>query len=144
MIKEHPDHHDAELVLKLYDLRREAVMREARSTIVLKFWPKTYEEVKAVLSPEHPHNAYYRQVTSYWEMADSFAKYGVVHPDFLIENAGEGMFLFAKMQPFLEQIRKDYSPAAYSNTEWLANNSRVAKERLAMMRQRVEARMKNS
>ena len=49
MAKPTPDHHDAELVLRVYDLRREPVMREARSAINGQFWPKSYDDVAAVL-----------------------------------------------------------------------------------------------
>ena len=54
---------------------------------------------------DNPLNAAYRQVGSYWEMVYSMARYGVVHPDFLLESAGEGIFLFARVQPFLTQLR---------------------------------------
>ena len=67
MIKQAPDHHDADLVLKLYDLRREAVMRQSRSTIV-KWIPRTYEEVVAITNLSHPDNAAWRQVSSYFEI----------------------------------------------------------------------------
>ena len=116
MGKEHPDHHDADLVLKLYDLRRETVMREARQAIGAQFWPKSYDDVKAVLLPDHPLNAYFRQTASYWEMAYSFAKFGVMDPDFLIDSgAGEGIFLYAKVERFVEQIRKEYAPHMFVN-----------------------------
>ena len=75
MSKTQPDHHDAELVLKLYDLRREAVMRESRKRILGEFNPKTWEDVVAVVGNfEHPLNVCYRQVSSYWEMAYGLAR----------------------------------------------------------------------
>lgn len=138
MIKAAPDHTDAELVLKLYDLRREAVMREARSTLLGKFWPKSYGDFLAITKLEHPMNAAFRQVSSYWEMAYSFAKHGIVNPDFLAENAGEGLFLFAKILPYVEQYRKEVAPLAFQNTEWIATNCDTGRTKLSMLKARVE------
>jgi len=135
---EKPNHHDAELVLKLYELRREAVMRESRSTMLGKFWPKNYDEFLAVTDIQHPMNAAFRQTTSYWEMAYSFARHGIIDADFLAENAGEGLFLFGKIKPYLEQFRKESSPTAFTNTEWLIQNSEFAKKRMTMIEARIQ------
>lgn len=121
MAKMTPDHHDAELVLKVYDLRREATMRQSRTAILRQFWPKSYEDVKAVTSnPEHPLNAPLRQVGSFWEMVYGMVKHGIVHPGYFLESNGEGLFLFAKMDPYLAQYRKDGSPSSFKNAEWVA------------------------
>ena len=120
MNKGHPDHHDADLLLKVYDMRREAVLRASRSAINGQFWPKTYEDVQAVLKAEHPLNAAYRQVGTYWEMVYGFARHGIVNPDFWIETNGEGFFVLAKVSPFLERLRVDVSPVVFRNAEWIA------------------------
>jgi hypothetical protein len=130
------DHHDAELVLKLYDLRREGVMRASRDAIG-KFFPKSYEELVAVTKPEHPHNAAWRQVSSYFEMAYSFARHGVMQPDFLAENSGEGLYLFAKVEPHLARLRAETSPYAFANAEWLVAHSASAALRMDVFRKRV-------
>ena len=135
-MKTTPDHHDAEIVLKLYDLRREAVMRESRKTM-LAFLPKSYDELFAVTALTHPHNAAYRQVASYWEMAYSFARHGVVNPDFLVENAGEGMLLYVKVEPHLERLRQDLSPLAFRNAEWIATQCESGKRIHGLMQARV-------
>ena len=114
MAKEKPDHHDAQLVMQVYDLRRES--RNALG----QFWPKTYDDVLAVVKPEHPMNAAFRQVSTYWEMVYGMVKHGVAHPGYFLESNGEGMFLFAKIEPFLQAYRKDYSPRAFQNAEWVA------------------------
>ncbi len=136
-IKETPDHHDADLVLKLYDLRRESVMRQSRDTIA-RLLPRSFADLADLTKPEHPHNAAWRQVTSYFEMAFSFARHGIANPDFLAENNGEGLLLFAKVQPYLEQFRKEYAPTAFKNAEWLVANSNSAKQRLELFQQRVK------
>ena len=120
MHKTTPDHHDAELLIQVYDLRREAVMRESRRAVLREFWPKTWDDVQAILKPEHPQNAAYRQTATYWEMVYSIARHGIVHAGFWLENNGEGLFLFAKVEPFLEQIRAAGQPTAFRNAEWVA------------------------
>ncbi len=122
MVKTTPDHHDAELLIQVYDLRREAVLRESRRAILREFWPKGLDEVKAVLEAQHPLNAAYRQVASYWEMVYSFVRYGIVHPAFWLESNGEGLFLFAKVEPFLAEIRQLTNATAFRNAEWVAHD----------------------
>jgi hypothetical protein len=135
-MKEKPDHHDAELVLKLYDLRREAVMRQSRAAIA-QWVPRGWDDFIAVTKPDHPHNAAWRQVSSYFEMAYGFARHGVVNPDFLAENTGEGMFLFAKVHPHLARFRTETAPTAFMNAEWLVNNSASARLRFELFQKRV-------
>ena len=137
MPKGTPDHHDADLALRVYDLRRETVMRESRSAINQKFWPKTIEDVQAIVKPEHPLNPAYRQVASFWEMVYGFAKHGIVHPDFWLESNGEGLFVFAKVAPFLDRIR-EVSPTAYTNAEWIARESAVGQRLFALFSERVK------
>lgn len=98
---------DAEIVLKLYDLRREPVMREARDWFAQKFNPQSADEVLAVGSAwGTQENAYYRQVVSFWEMAASLVIHGAVHPDLFMDWGGEMIFVFAKFYPYLAEIRE--------------------------------------
>lgn len=138
MSKEKPDHHDAEIVMKLYDLRREAVMRQSRDGIA-KFMPKTYEDFIAATKGDHPLNVAYRMVSSYWEMAAGFVKHGALHLDLFAENCGEGLFIFAKAQPHLERLRKEVSPTSYVNMEWVVKRSKEAQRRLAVVQRRLAA-----
>ncbi len=131
-------HQDADLVLKLYEIRREPVMRASRDMIVGKFWPKSYAEIEEILKPEHPFNAAYRQVSSYWEMTYNFARRGIIDPDFLIENNGEGLFVFAKFYKFIAEIRKNYNPLSFSNAEWIATECEEGKRRFEMIKTRIE------
>ena len=137
ILKESPDHHDADLVLKLYDLRREAVMRESRNAINSRYWPKSTEEALAVLQPSHPLNGPFRQTGGYWEMVYGMARHGIVHTEFLVENSGEGLFLFARVQPFLAAIRENANPRAFTNAEWIVSHSPLAQSLLEMFRARV-------
>ncbi len=138
MSKDHPDHHDAELAFRAYELRREAVMRESRNAINRDFWPKTYADALAVTKPDHPLNAAWRQTTTYWEMVYGTVKHGIVNADYFLESSGEGMFLFARMAPFLEEFRRDVSPVAFQNAEWVAKNTAVGQRVFAMFTARVQ------
>lgn len=136
MMKEVPDHHDAELVLRLYELRRETVMRESRAK-VMSWLPRIWEDFFAVTQANHPSNAAFRQTSSYWEMAYGMARHHIVNPDYLIENTTEGLFLYAKVLPFLERYRKEVAPTAFRNAEWITKNCEAGKQRLEMVQGRV-------
>lgn len=141
MSKAAPDHHDAELLLKIYDLRREAVMRESRDAINRDYWPRNAEEALAILKPEHPLNRAYRQTSTYWEMVYGMARHGVIHVDFLLESNGEGLLLFARVEPYLAQIREQTSPRAFRNAEWIAGSGELAAAIMATFRGRVQKRL---
>ncbi len=136
MAKEVPDHHDAEIVMKLYDLRRESVMRDSRNKIA-QFIPRNWEEFIAVTQPAHPLNAAFRQVSGYWEMAYGFGRHHIVNADFLIENTTEGLFLYAKVLPFLERFRKEIAPTAFRNSEWITKQCETGRQRLELVQARV-------
>jgi hypothetical protein len=138
MIKDSPDHHDADLVLRLYDMRREVVLRESRRYLAAEFWPRGADELLAITKADHPGNAAFRQVAGYWEMAYGLARHGIVNPDYLAENAGEGIFLFAKIQPWLAELRATSSPRTLRNTEWISTQCEEGRELFAYFRQRVE------
>jgi hypothetical protein len=138
LIKEAPDHHDADLVLKLYDLRREPVMRESRNAVNAKYWPKNAEEAAAVLTTDHPLHVAFTQTANYWEMVYGMARHGIVHPDFLVENNGEGLFLYARAEPYLAAIRQAGSPRWFRNAEWLVGNCRTAQQMMDDMRARIK------
>jgi hypothetical protein len=137
MLKESPDHFDAELLLKIYELRREEQMRESRNAINRDYWPRTAEEAVDVLRADHPLNRAYRQTTTYWEMVYSMARHGVIHADFLAENNGEGLFLFARVEPYLAQIRAAGNPRSFRNAEWVATETEMGRSILTTFRARV-------
>ena len=135
-MKEVPDHHDAELVLRLYDLRRETVMRESRAKMQ-QWLPRTWEEFLATTQFENPLNAAFRQTSTYWEMAYGMARHHIVNPDYLMENTTEGLFIYAKVLPFLERFRKESAPTAFRNAEWITKNCDIGKQRLELVQSRV-------
>ena len=139
MIKDAPDHHDAELVLRLYDLRRETSLREARRYLATEFWPATQADLLAVIKPDHPAHTAFRQVTGYWEMAYGMARHGIVNPDYLVENTGEGILVFAKFRPWLAEFRTAAgSPRIFRNAEWIATGCEMGRTLAEVFGQRVE------
>lgn len=140
-IKEHPDFHDADIVLRLYDMRREPVMREARRALISGFNPVTLDECLAVAAPDHPLNAAYRQVSTYWEMAYGMIKHGIVHGDYMMESNGEGLLIYTRVEPWLAQLREKAGPFAFVNAEWVAGNCERGKAVAARFRARQAAAM---
>jgi len=125
---------DAHLILKLYDLRREAELRKARHWFTVDFWPQSADELIKVASAfPSEENAWIRQVGSYWDMAAAFVLQGALNEDLFIQPgcSGEMFFIFGKIHPFLKEYReKTNSPEAFLNIEKVATGSKVARRRL--------------
>lgn len=126
------EHESADLILKLYDLRRETVMRQARDWY-LTFNPETFEEVVAAARGDK--SAYYRMVTSYWDMACSLVNNGAIDEQMFADANGEQNFVFAKIQPFIGQIREATKQPRYlGNLEKYVMRQPDAEQRLASLR----------
>lgn len=106
----------AELILKLYDLRREAVMRKARDWM-FSFNPTSTEEyMQTMMDPEV--GGYLRMVVSYWDMAASLVNQGAIDAEMFNQTNGEHVVVFAKLQPLLADLRAMWdAPDALSNLE---------------------------
>ena len=131
--------HDAEIILKLYELRTEAVMREARAWVGGEFWPATAEDYFAVAeNPAHPHNPHLRQVLSYWDMAAAMVLHGAVSAELFVDCNGEGFYLLAKFAHILEAVRQK-NPGFMSKTSELVNRFSTAAQRYEGILKRVEA-----
>jgi hypothetical protein len=129
---------DAEIILKLYDLRREKVMREARAWVVGAFWPSTVEDYLAVAeNPADPHNAFLRQVISYWEMAAALVLHGAVSAELFVDCNGEGLLLLAKFAPILEAIREK-NPGFLTKTSELISRFTAATQRYDQTTKRIQ------
>lgn len=129
---------DAELVLKLYDLRREPVMRQARD-FVAQFSPSTFEELMAVVGAfGTKENAYVRQVLGYWEMVASLIVHGTLNAALAQDTLGEMNFVYARVQPFIKQMReKMVSPEFMQNMEKVVEGTPEGRERLKRMQARL-------
>ena len=128
-------HEDADLILKLYDLRREAVMREARNWM-FTFNPTSIQDVMATMAGEH--GGHLRMVISYWDMACAFVNNGTLDEALFNETNGEHVFVYMKMEPVIEDVRK-----MFDNPDFLKNLEAVVKRipdietKLPAMRERM-------
>jgi hypothetical protein len=129
-------HEDADLILKLYDLRREATMREARNWF-FTFNPTTVNEYMEAMFGEH--SGHLRMVISYWDMAASMVNNGAIDEQMFNDANGEHMFVFAKIEPILEDMRALMNaPEALGHFEKLIRRIPDNKEKLAAIRDRIK------
>lgn len=129
-------HEDADLILKLYDLRREKVMREAR-TWFLTFNPTSAQEILDVITSEH--SAHYRMVVSYWDMAASLVNHGAIDETMFNDANGEHLFVYAKLAPFVTEIRSMFgAPEFLQHLETLVKRMPNIEERLTAMQERIK------
>jgi hypothetical protein len=130
---------DAEIILKLYQLRTEAVMRQARAWVGGEFWPQTVDEFYAVYeNPRDPHNPWLRQVLTYWEMAAAMVLHGAVSAELFVDCNGEGFFLLAKFANILAAIREK-NPTFLNKTTDMISRFSAAAQRYEATLKRVEA-----
>jgi len=133
---------DAQLILHLYDLRRETELRKARHWWLTEFWPTSADDfMKVIQSMGAQENNWFRQVAGYWSMAASFALDGALNADMFLQPAvsGEMYFLFAKVHPFLEELREKLGdPHFFGNIEKVINSTKFGRERLKFTLGRVQ------
>ena len=127
---------DADLILKLYDLRREAVMREARNWF-FTFNPTSIQDVFEALLGEH--SGHYRMVLSYWEMAAAMVNEGAIDEKLFNETNGEHIFVYAKIAPVIPEIRATFGqPDFLSNLETLVKRIPESEEKITALRERIK------
>jgi hypothetical protein len=124
---------DALVIMKLYEIRSEARMREARSWIFSEFAPKSGKDIVALLASGEKQSASYRMVTSHWEVAAALANNGGIDEQLFLAANSEHVVLFAKLQPFIAEIRE-----TIGEPDYLAQL-----ERLVMKVPNVEKKLEN-
>ena len=128
---------EADLILKLYDLRREVTMREARNWFFM-FNPTTPADIMDVLTSDK--SGLYRMVISYWDMACSFVNNGAIDAQMFNDANGEHIFVYAKMEPFIPAMREQMgAPQFLAHLEKTVKALPDCEERLAAVRQRMQA-----
>lgn len=135
-----PTPQDAQLIVELYDLRRENEMRKARAWFA-GWWPNSADEILKVLQGGGTQeNAWFRQVSGYWDMVASFVLRGALNEELFVDSGAEMWFTFAKLQPFLKEVRvKASSPHLYGRIENVATRTKDGRERMQMMAKRAES-----
>ncbi len=138
-----PTADDARLILQLYDLRRESELRKARQWWLITFWPKNGDDfVKVAMAMGSEENNWLRQVGSYWGIAVSFVVNGVVSEKlfFQVSFCGELYFIFAKVRPFLAEIREKLNnPDLFVAMEKAILGSKTARAQFEKVEARVAA-----
>jgi hypothetical protein len=113
---------DANLLLKLYELRRDEKMREARAWFVANFKPTTVDEMLQLCPPGSAENAKMRQVITYWDMAASFVSSGVLNPELFFVNNRECLLVWLRVRPYLAGLREKYAdPNYFEHLETVGN-----------------------
>jgi hypothetical protein len=134
---------DAELIMQLYDLRREPEMRKARNWWLIQFWPDNADDfMKIALTLGSQENNWLRQVGGYWSMAASFVESGALNADLFVQPSvsGEMFFMFAKVYPFLKELREKLGdPHVMLNIEKVINGSKFGRDRLQFTLKRIAA-----
>lgn len=126
---------DADLILKLYDLRREKTMREARNWF-FTFNPQSPQDFMDVMTSDK--SGLYRMVISYWDMACSLVNNGAIDADMFNDANGEHIFVYAKMEPFLPALREQFgSPKFLAHLEKTVKALPDYEQRVAMTRERM-------
>jgi hypothetical protein len=140
MKKSHDKIREAELILKLYDLRRESVMRQARSYIGGEFLPLSADEFVNIVTQGGQHTSYVLQVYGYWDMVSAFVIHGTLSEPLVFDTCQEMYFQYSKIQPYLKQFRKRMNlPEWMQNLETVAEGSAKARKRIASMRASLQA-----
>lgn len=138
-----PSASDAQLILQLYDLRREPEMRKARNWWLTQFWPRNADDfMNVAMALGSPENNWMRQVGGYWGIATSLVLQGVLSEELFLRPAfsGEMFFLFAKIHPFLKELREKLGdPEAFGDIEKVITHTKWGRDRLKFILKRVEA-----
>lgn len=113
---------DANLILRLYELRRDEKLREARAWFATNFTVKSPEELQKIAPPGSKENAYVRMVVSYWEMAASFVASGVLNQDLFFQSNGEMLVVWERLRELLPAFRAmTKNPNSWHNLEIVGN-----------------------
>lgn len=130
----------AELILHLYELRRETVMREARSYVGGEFLPRSAKEFVETVTNGGSHCSFVLQVYGYWDMVAAFVHHGALDAALVYDTCQEMYFQYAKIQPYLAEFRKQMKlPEWLISVERLIDGSKAGRARLQVMKNSLAA-----
>jgi hypothetical protein len=116
-----PTHDQAQLHLKVYDLRREPRLRQARDWFQQNYRAQTFEEAMRIAAPGTENGNFVGMVIGYWEQACALLKYGLLHEDLFFETSGEFFGVWELLKPVVPQFREKFA-----DKNLLANLERAA------------------
>jgi hypothetical protein len=130
----------AELILKLYELRREPLMREARSYVGGAFLPSSVDEFVAIVTAGDKNTGFVLQVYGYWEMVAAFVHHGALDAGLVYDTCGEMYFQYAKVRPYLAGFREKMDmPHMLANVERLIESTTEGRDRMLVMQKNLAA-----
>lgn len=146
-----PTHEQAQLHLQVYDLRREARLRQARDWFQQKYNAETLEEAMRIAAPGTEQGTFLGMVIGYWEQACALLNYGLLHEDLFFETSGEFFMVWEQLKTVLPQFREQYhepnllanlEKAAKRFEEWSEKRSpgHIAAMRQYMQQERAKAK----
>ena len=103
-----PTHEQAQLHLQVYDLRREARMRQARDWFFKNYIIDSYEDSMRIAAPGTENGAFAAMVISYWEQACALLNYGLLHEDLFFETSGEFFGVWERVKPMVAKAREQW------------------------------------
>ena len=116
-----PTQEQAQLHLQVYDLRREARLRQARDWFQQNYKAETFEDAMRIAAPGTENGAFVGMVIGYWEQACALLNYGLLHEDLFFETSGEFFGVWEMVKPTIAQGRE-----RFANKQFLANLERAA------------------
>jgi hypothetical protein len=130
---------DALVILKLYEMRSESLMRTARAWFFTEFNPTSGKGIVALLQSGEKQSAFYRMVASHWEVAAALVNNGGVDEKLFLEANSEHLVVFAKLQPFVNEIRETIGEPDYlGNLEQLVMRAPNVEKKLENRRRLLE------
>jgi len=127
-----PTHEQGQLHLKVYNLRREARLRQARDWFQQNYNAETFEEAMKIAAPGTEHGTYVGMVIGYWEQACALLNYGLLHDELFFETSGEFFGVWEQLKAVVPQFREQFKdPTLLSNLEKAAQRFEAWKDQRA-------------
>lgn len=124
-----PTHADAELLLRLYEIRRDPELRQARKWFMSQFQPTTWADIKSRYLSNVDEDRWYRMTTSYWEMMGTLVNRGVLHAELFFDHTGEDIVTWNKVVPLIADARADIRPTYLFQFERLVLEHQAYRQR---------------
>ena len=127
-----PTHEQAQLHLQVYEMRREARLRQARDWFFRNYFPESMDDAMRIAAPGTENGAFVMQVCSYWEQACALLNYGLLHEDLFFETSGEFFGVWELVKPVVPEARERFLDKQFlAHLEKVAQRYEAWKERRA-------------
>lgn len=128
-----PVHADAELLLRLYEIRRDPELRQARKWFLTEFKPAGWADIKSRYLSHTDEDRWFRMTTSYWEMVGTLVNRAVLHEELFFDHTGEDIVTWERCKSWIADARSDIRPT------YLYQFERLVAEHLAFRKRASEA-----